>query len=1559
MANGNGNQQWGYPHFQHEQDTAQAGNFIDQPFGHGSGDLNNNTFSVPQQWSGQESQFLHENTYSDFQPHGSDFQIQHFQPGNHHAQGHQHPQSYGAPLPMESASEMAWNYDFDYNSNPLTGIDANGVAFTHNVPQDAPNNIQPSAPAYPQDLASHIPSQQQQFATGPAPSNAFEPGQSVNYGRSIQQSPPQGVSQPIPGHRQAMEYAQAALQPQQQPSQPSAVPHHHPPAIHSQQQQHQHQHHQHQQHQQQQHGNIQQRNHQPGQISTLTHGHQTVRTETPQPNLVGTEQGQPPFNGRNSAPLSMQQHHAHFQPQQQGQENSSHPTVAFSAPQQHNMQSSVFKTSSAVAHNSSTQARFVLQSPGPAQQRMITGPGPATNGSQGSSTMNWTQSTNTEPLIHGQHQQQGAQLSPQPRANSPTAPATASIPPPFVGLTAPRVLGRNDNALPLFKSRYVGFSPAPFLYAGSNSNPQVTLGEIYDPDEISELSYQYGSSLITADGILWKWVKALKEGDVAGQNELEQHLTRFLGGKLPEIYVTRMQEARAAKKKATAQQGPERSKTRPKDEAEAAEWDALGITYLSNPQPTTADIGVAVAAFGKLIRGHVSEFQKLKQKLKSADSAASTTLKDQITRKLGVIDRAVAATNEWGDPQVVANLGGNQKLISDFVTCLIHANNSGDHNGKVPKDVLRLMSAITTIEQDFLMTSLQFAKISKKFESKGDDEVKDYVRRIKENAENRKENLKAAGQGEERTSTPDPTVAIKELSGSGSSDTKPIGGPEAARKKAATTAAAARATAATLSTSTMAKRSREDETDVKPVKRVATESPSSQGTQKALPAKVVVAAPTPTTPAQSKLFGSGMLNTKKTPIKAPVRPLPAKADASKIESKLDPKKEALKRAAEAARAKKMEATKNEASSASKLGGISALLDSISNSKPKQTSRSTPDKDAKSDKEEKPEEKARRLRKEKRRHLRVSWKEGEALTDVRVFQKDANEDEGRASNMIRDAHDDRSEGMMLKQGLMSGSQADEEEEEEEEDELPYRPWFQPSLVDFAALPQEVRVKNFTVRGGLINVDTPQQKFVAERENKELMVVYTDASDIPPTPKSPYLQSQDDEVTMDSQHGTIYDLGQDEPKLAEIHLRWTESSSRGLSWARLNALRRAQKGRAGMPAETPHAHSLASAARSNIVSQPVPRPAAVLAEPKTVEDRVVALLTSDRVKNWVDPSPVDLANPKTNRRHDYDNPDLQRHIDNVENIFEQFKGKPFPATQPPDWMKNDKARIAEWWYGHKRDQQRAAGAGQPHLAAQQTTAVPLHAAPQVATTAADQNAAAWSAYYAQLQQQQLLQQQQGVQAQASAQASQHGTDANTAAWTAYFAQQQQQQQAASQQAASDPNAQVQALLAALGSGPAQAQPQPAAAPAIADSQIQALLATLGAGTTARPSATAYATQEQAQFQQAPDPSDPNYAAYIMSLVTGQTAATDAAQQNYFQASSSNNAHHRDDSRDRSDSDFDDGVHPSRRAHTRGATGTNRNNDAHLRGINREKIGTKACLYWAKGKCQKGDQCTFRHD
>ena len=60
-----------------------------------------------------------------------------------------------------------------------------------------------------------------------------------------------------------------------------------------------------------------------------------------------------------------------------------------------------------------------------------------------------------------------------------------------------------------------------------------------------------------------------------------------------------------------------------------------------------------------------------------------------------------------------------------------------------------------------------------------------------------------------------------------------------------------------------------------------------------------------------------------------------------------------------------------------------------------------------------EEKAKRLRKESRRSLRVSFKPDDGLVEVRTFVHDPDEELGHDDSMVRDVGDIRQEGQTLK------------------------------------------------------------------------------------------------------------------------------------------------------------------------------------------------------------------------------------------------------------------------------------------------------------------------------------------------------------------------------------------------------------------------------------------------------------------------------------------------------------------------------------------------------------------
>lgn len=154
--------------------------------------------------------------------------------------------------------------------------------------------------------------------------------------------------------------------------------------------------------------------------------------------------------------------------------------------------------------------------------------------------------------------------------------------------------------------------------------------------------------------------------------------------------------------------------------------------------------------------------------------------------------------------------------------------------------------------------------------------------------------------------------------------------------------------------------------------------------------------------------------------------------------------------------------------------------------------------------ETPEEKKKRERKESRRHLRVRFKEEGELEEIRLFTHEKAEDEGRDVDMLRDAHDDRSEGMMLKQRVDTESIDDEEDAtmvDAQDIDINSQEWPHLSEIDFSDLSEVARKENIITRGGLVEFNTPQQTIQANREATELMVVYTDESDIPESAKEP--------------------------------------------------------------------------------------------------------------------------------------------------------------------------------------------------------------------------------------------------------------------------------------------------------------------------------------------------------------------------------------------------------------------------------------------------------------------------
>ncbi|CAG8949929.1 hypothetical protein HYFRA_00004260 [Hymenoscyphus fraxineus] len=318
--------------------------------------------------------------------------------------------------------------------------------------------------------------------------------------------------------------------------------------------------------------------------------------------------------------------------------------------------------------------------------------------------------------------------------------------------------------------------------------------------------------------------------------------------------------------------------------------------------------------------------------------------------------------------------------------------------------------------------------------------------------------------------------------------------------------------------------------------------------------------------------------------------------------------------------------KKEPSPPPALSKFSALLDSIHRPPSPPKAAEVP-----SGPPETPEEKARRERKESRRHLRVKFKEGDALEEIRIFKKDKSEieDEGRQPDALRDAHDIGSEGMMHKRRVSEAIEEDDENQPEDPESRPY-----PALIeiDFSDLMAPTKFgRKYTTRGGDRTFTTPEQQTQERREAIELMVTYMDTSDIPPTPKEPSLAMGQIDGAADEDITPVPSLKG--PTEAWIIQRLHEIRQYGPEYATKFFLARLEEQRS-----QGRMHGMNSG--QNTPAQP---------------QQIMPV-----------PAKIDLAAYQT-----------------LLDVVESLKGKPYPPTEPPEWM-TDPNHIAIWWEGYNRDE-----------------------------------------------------------------------------------------------------------------------------------------------------------------------------------------------------------------------------------------------------------------------------------
>ncbi|KAI9849918.1 MAG: hypothetical protein M1837_000132 [Sclerophora amabilis] len=518
--------------------------------------------------------------------------------------------------------------------------------------------------------------------------------------------------------------------------------------------------------------------------------------------------------------------------------------------------------------------------------------------------------------------------------------------------------------------------------------------------------------------------------------------------------------------------------SRPQDPLEAVKYDTIKSLWRPSRRPLAGvEIRDALGEYWlvvKLIRDEWNTAEKAEAEAEKKGDSRS--LQVRVAKQRDLMTTAITTAVELGHKDIVEKLGENTPLIHVLCRVLRDRIKVDDINGKTVINTLELLSRCVTIPES-LLDQLKFSKLQARLLKKGNDRVKGLLKKVNENAAaDTKRRAEEAKASKELSSNPkDAETSNAAVNDRPKQAPDPIAGSKRPRSEQDTGTGQAVKKPAPLSgtPSTAA--------------FVVSKSSSSQE-RRAVPTSSSQKAP-----AMTNVSTNGTkpktthLGAKQTGFFAGLQ------SASKV-----------KQAAAAPRQPSQTSSSTEdkkgvptaaMSSSRPTFSLSATLASLN--KPKEVASST--ETISKDPPETAEEKRKRLRKEQRRKLRVTFKPDHSLVDVRIFTHDQAEEIGREDNLVRDAGDAMEEGRMFKQHKEMDMVDEDDDTPEKEEEI--RPYHSLTEIDFEVIERNERERNFLTRGGILKVDSPDGHLQEQREANTLMVVYTSLDDVPPTPREP--------------------------------------------------------------------------------------------------------------------------------------------------------------------------------------------------------------------------------------------------------------------------------------------------------------------------------------------------------------------------------------------------------------------------------------------------------------------------
>ncbi|KAK3112768.1 hypothetical protein LTR53_010607 [Teratosphaeriaceae sp. CCFEE 6253] len=521
---------------------------------------------------------------------------------------------------------------------------------------------------------------------------------------------------------------------------------------------------------------------------------------------------------------------------------------------------------------------------------------------------------------------------------------------------------------------------------------------------------------------------------------------------------------------------------RPDSMKGGVEYDTIKALWRSKRRSLGSDdMRQAIGAFWEIVKTIRDRWKADLAALTEAETknrqGELPLLRSRVKDQRDMTEAAFKAAHKHGHRSIVELLGQNQSLMFLCYQFLIDRFKQDDLNSPLPRAILELMSQFTTLSQSTIEKT-HLEKVLPRYIKKGDAKTQYFAKRIVSNAVADVDATPIAAPEVKKPVSTTKTGTAPTTSGKGANP-----GAVAGVKRSASNAGEGAATKK-LATATKTNGAASAANPTSVVKKPAVGSAAV----KVVPAAAPLTKTKPTT-AKPSIF-SGLQSAGKKPGTSIKAGTPAQATGTKpAERKTAPAPVAAK---------------------------FSFAETMANlAKPKEDKQAS----TKAEKQlppESAEEKTKRLRKEARRKLHVSFKIGDELEQIRYFTHDPDEEMGHDDSQMRDVSDVGGEGRMLKLHADMMEVDDEEEKEVVAEKL--ISFTEPRPIDFSVIEEDERNRNYVQCGGKLKPESAERAVREQYEANTLIVFYADEKDIPPNPREPTDPSDSESTSSRQEFGT---------------------------------------------------------------------------------------------------------------------------------------------------------------------------------------------------------------------------------------------------------------------------------------------------------------------------------------------------------------------------------------------------------------------------------------------------------